>query len=222
MGRPKDMMKFLRSAIGLNSRLLPDDRRLVGIAVKQLVDPLRNGIKFVDMITPHQISKGCRLNVLALIELRAALFKELSVLCYDLIGVFARQLRAGSKLIDDQVFYFTVEADLYRYICEFAAEADKWEPTNTANERYESAIDLAREHLSPLNPVLLNARLNFSVFTAEIMDRSHEAINESKNILEQVEKSLADNQHVSQEATKIIKLVEKNIEIWQKRLGESI
>jgi hypothetical protein len=222
IGRPRDMMKFLRDAIGLNSRLLPDDRRLVGITVKQLVDPLRNSIKFVDCIIPHQVSKSARLHVLALIELRAALFRELSLLCYDLIGVFARQLRLGSKLIDDQVFYFTVEADLYRYICEFAQDADKWEPTNTANERYESAIELGREHLSPLNPILLNARMNFAVFTAEIMDHTQDAVNDLNNTLQQVEKAVADNQRISHEAGKIIKLIEKDIQIWQKRLGDEL
>jgi hypothetical protein len=153
---------------------------LLGAIFKAIANPLRNNLQFIDSVAQHQRAKGCGPKAQALHDYRKKLFRELSIVCYEMIGLLSRQLIPRANMFDDQIYYLMLTADCYRYISENCDESDKWEPTNSANETYEQTVQVARDHLAPYNPVLLNAILNFTVFTYQILGRRDDAIRDAR------------------------------------------
>jgi 14-3-3 protein epsilon len=139
-------------------------------------------------------------------------------MCYDMIGLLSRQLIPSAKVFQDQIYYLTLTADCYRYVCESCDESEKWEPTNSANEKYEQTVQMAKDHLATCNPLLLNAVLNFTVFTSQILGRREDAIREAKTAIDDAEAAAReDRKELLPEAEHIIAMMKKNIEMWQKQ-----
>jgi hypothetical protein len=177
----------------------------------------RNDLAFLDTVIAHQMAKACLPRVEAVQAFRAVVFKEMSVTAFDAIGMLSRQLIPASRTIEEKVHYLTMQADMYRYVCEFIEEGQKWEPSNAANEKYEEAIQMARMNLAPQNALLLGAVMNFTVFTAQILGQKTEAIAEARKAVELAKEAeeYADYE-TSREARVLLELMQKNIEMWEK------
>ncbi len=222
LGRWRDLIDFMKGAIGMNSRLNREERDLLAAAYKNGTTQLRNHIRFIDSVILHQRSKGCHARVDCLTEHRQKLLSELSTTCSDVISLTERRLFPSAQTIDDKIFYLSLQGDFYRYLCEFVDESVRWEPANSANECYEKALGLARDHLLPMNPILLNLTMNYAVFIDDILDRRVDAIEESKSALKQIRSAAKSNKNatVSPQAQSAIRRIKSNIDIWTKQTRE--
>jgi hypothetical protein len=220
--RHRDALVFMRKSISFNSRLVPDDRDLLTVIIKNIFLSYRNTLTFLDSVIMHQMSKMCLQKADAARTYRAELFREMSILAFDAIGLFTRQLIPATPNRDDHVHYTTLTGDMYRYICEFVEEAQKWEPTNNANERYEQAIQIAQGHFSPYNVLLLRATVNFAVFTSEILDRREEAVALAKKTIDAAEEAADSDVHIiTRDEQRELDHLRRNVEMWEAQLART-
>ena len=143
--------------------------------------------------------------------------KELKNFCYDMTRLIDKRLFPSARSFEDQILYLTLEGDLYRYYCELAPNHDQWEANNSANECYDKALGIARDHLMATNATRLNAVLNMTVFTAEILERRETAIEQSKETITSVDDCMRTEgiKELTAEAQNAIQLMKKNIVIWE-------
>ena len=217
--RYDDMIKYVKDYIGMNAHLSPDDRAVFGAAYKQFVKPIRNHLAFLDLVLAHLNSKQDVRMGEAVKRYRDAVLEELNEACKDLIDVVGNRLMPNTQSVDDQIFYLALKGDFYRYMCEFADEKGQWDPSNNAMECYEKALEHARKHLMPVNPMVLNLVMNYCVFLAEILDRKDDAIAETKKLLKSIHETIEDNgkEVVTDDAKEIIKKIRANVDIWMKQ-----
>lgn len=217
MGRYDGVINYIKKAAGINSKFETEDLKFVTAAVKRAATPLRNHIRFIDRVICHQKSKGATNIVERLTFYQIDLQKELKNFCYDIIRVIDRRLFPSSRSFDDQIIYLTLQGDLYRYYCEVAPEYDQWEARNGANECYDKAMTIARDHLLATNATRLNTILNMTVFMAQILEKRQEAIHESRNTIESVSDCMKTEgiKGLTAEAQSALDLMNKNIVIWE-------
>ena len=222
--RWKDMVKWMKDFVYLGSHLSPEDRAVFAAAYKSQVTSMRSHIQFLDSMMQYQQFKGNDNNVNALKVHRERVLQELKDVCDDAIDVINRRLFPSAQTFDDKVFYLSLEADFCRYFCEYSDAKDIWEHQNSAYEFYTKALTISKEHLMPVNPMVLNLIMNYTVFVDGVLNRKEEAIQEAADALKSVHKFIKRNGKdvVSEEAREIIGKIRANIDIWQKQKEEEV
>ena len=211
-----DMVMFMKQYVGMNAHLSPDDRVVFAATYKQRIRPIRNHLAFLDILIGHLNSKQKYGLADQVRHYRMGVLGELQSVCKDCADVVDNELFPATQSFDDQIFYLWLKGDVYRYVCEFTTDKDTWNPTKTALDCYERALDMARRHLMPVNPMVLNLVMNYCVFIEQIMGRKDDAIAETKKLLASIQETVEDNgkEVVTDEAREIIKRIRANVDIW--------
>ena len=103
-------------------------------------------------------------------KLMSAIEEELGKTCEEAIAICDQVLENPELLSDHVVYYLKMKGDYYRYLAEFAADKEKEEITERAEESYQEAVDQATAtNVGVASPIFLGLILNFSVFYYEIM-----------------------------------------------------
>jgi hypothetical protein len=103
MHRHHDAFAFLRKVLSFNTQLLSEKRDLFKGVLKDIMLCCRDDITFLDTVIVHQMGKACLVKVEAVQTYRAQVFREMSTLAFESIGICARQLIPASHTIDAQV-----------------------------------------------------------------------------------------------------------------------
>lgn len=217
MRRYDGVVNYLKKAAGINSKFETEEVKFFASALKRAASPLRNHLIFIGRVLSHQRNKGA-VNITQRLETyQMELQKELKNFCYDIGRIIDKRLFPSAKSFDDQILYLTLQGDLYRYYCEVAPNHEQWEANNSANECYDKAVAIARDHLMATNATRLNAILNMTVFMAEILERRKNAIEQLKETIDAVDECMSTEgiKELTPEAQNAIQLMKQNIVIWE-------
>lgn len=113
------------------------------------------------------------------------------------------------------MFYWKMQGDYYRYLCEFSGEANKVATTNLARDAYEKATAIATKELNATHPVRLGLALNFSVFHYEILSHPEVACTIAKSAFDDAISQLDSvDEEAYKDSTLIMQLLRDNLTLW--------
>ncbi|KAF0993047.1 hypothetical protein HZS_7247, partial [Henneguya salminicola] len=144
------------------------DRNLLANAYKNVISSIKFSWKSLNFLEEnseklsliHQVAQEYKIRVT----------NELVEKCEDILGLIPK-CQARHKIIEyeDQVFYYKMMADYYRYIAEVEKQRPNYDPVAKSAKLYEEAMGIAMAHLVPTNQLRLGLAVNYSVFCFDIV-----------------------------------------------------
>lgn len=209
-----DYMKELVKSV--DEPLTVEERNLLSVAFKNAVGARRASLRIINSLEAKQRQRGQTEYVEITKSYQERVAKELSKICDDIISLLQNNLlESVHSDVEAQVFYWKMQGDYYRYLCEFSGEASKASTTEKAREAYETATTIAIKELNPTHPVRLGLALNYSVFHYEILSHPEEACKIAKaafdDAISQIESVDEDSYR---DSTLIMQLLRDNLTLW--------
>lgn len=210
--RYEEMIQFVKDLLKDQHEINHQERNLLSMCFKNAVSKRRSSLQIVD----HYEIKEEQRNVLSkrkvLENYRMQIGNELKKLCSDAIDTSASLLERIEDT-ETKVFLYKMQADFYRYMCEYEKGEARLDAINRAEETYKLAEEIS-EDLSAANAVRLGLLLNFSVFYYEIKNEKEEACAMARRATDQGIVDLENAGANSKEATMILQLFSDNLSIW--------
>lgn len=176
--RYEDMSEFVSKALSIRRQqarhltLNEKERGLFSVAYKTVISAKRNSLRLLISISskssvPEKSGLSDEMS-----KLMSAIEEELGKTCEEAIAICDQVLENPELLSDHVVYYLKMKGDYYRYLAEFAADKEKEEITERAEESYQEAVDQATAtNVGVASPIFLGLILNFSVFYYEIIKK---------------------------------------------------
>jgi len=215
-----DCLEFIGPVIEKSEALTLDERCLVSLAFKGILDKIRtswNSISDLENEPDYSSIKEKILLYKTLIE------NELKGICKKAIDMIDNYLtqKALIETAEGKVFFMKLKADFYRYMSEVCLGPELEENSNKALDAYLSAKKLASEGLDPINPVRLGLALNFSVFFFEIRKNPKEACQIAKSAFDEATAGLQILEEDSyKDSTYIMQVIKDNLTAWTSDVSE--
>ena len=170
----QSMISF-KQAIDMDSRLKPKQATFFNNLVQAMVNPLRSALKQI-----HELGqKECERNKQIANDVKDLCdkhYEKLKFTCHDILSTIDQQLIPGNTDVEIKVGMMRLQADLYRYIVEFADSEQKNFYSARAASVYENAYKIAQQKLPPHSLVRLSLVLNRSILLADIQGKIAEAV----------------------------------------------
>jgi hypothetical protein len=210
--RYEDMCFFVRKLVEKRSAagkvLESDERNLVSVAYKNVVGSKRGAWR---TLGPEEEDSS---DADLLSRYRKVVEKELDDVCREILTLLDDHLipLVKGKGDEDEVFFYKMAGDYYRYLCEIdQSEAN----VEAARKNYQSAWEIASEKLTTVHPTRLGLALNFSVCYYEILKDSKKACKMAKEAFDDAIDKLDDIEDASyKDATLIMQLLRDNLTLW--------
>ncbi|KAL8510841.1 hypothetical protein ACS0TY_017596 [Phlomoides rotata] len=159
-----EAMKNVSKTVWEFGQLTPDERILLSVGYKKVIEPRRAACKKLFSILEEE-SNMAKIN--RIIEYGMKAVKEMSDICGEVVSIINVHLIPPSINRGDHnsaAFYFKMKGDYYRYLAEYKTGNDRTVAANQSFKAYRSAMKFARRKLPPTSPIRLGVALNFSVF----------------------------------------------------------
>ena len=141
--------------------------------------------------------------------------EELTQICDEILELLRTEcLTAGGLDPEEEVFYYKMRGDYFRYKAEYATGQGKVDTQDEAKGAYKKAMEAAKA-LQTTSPIRLGLALNFSVFHYEILQKSEEACNLAKKAFDDAVGDLEGlDEEQYKDATLIMQLLRDNLTLW--------
>jgi len=218
-----DMVKIMKALVekqlSSETALTADMRNLLSVAYKNVVGVKRSSWRMLNDDT-FDIKPEILANYKKQVE------SELETLCNEVLGLLdklAGQNKDRIKSCEDeqkttelnecQIFYLKMTGDYYRYLTEAFRTTEDYK--KKCDEFYNTAMDLALEHLPATHPTRLGLALNYSVCHYEILNQPDKACTLAKKAFDEaIEKLDSLNDSSYKDSTLIMQLLRDNLTIW--------
>eukprot|EP00756_Hemistasia_phaeocysticola_P002474 Hpha_TRINITY_DN11692_c0_g2::TRINITY_DN11692_c0_g2_i1::g.48928::m.48928/K06630/YWHAE; 14-3-3 protein epsilon len=217
--RYDEMVVCAKRLVKISPELTVEERNLLSVAYKNIVVPRRTSWRIVSSIEQNEDAKGsAQLENMRNISNYKKLFEtELGEICEDLCNMLD-QLIPVAKTGEDQVFYYKMKGDYFRYWAEVGNSDGQ---QGHAQEAYLKASEIAGRILPSTHPVRLGVALNFSVYQYEILRQPDRAIDTAKRIFDAAVGELeALDEEAYRESTAIMQLIRDNLTLWKEETRE--
>jgi len=125
-----------------------------------------------------------------------------------------KELIASTTEPEPAVFYRKMQADYFRYLAEFAADAPKLKYAEQAKAAYEKAEEEGKK-LNSTHPIRLGLALNYSVFLYEVDGNQDQACELAKSAFDSAIAELDTLDEESyKDSTLIMQLLRDNLTLW--------
>ena len=213
-----DMVAWLRTVVAMGTGLTVEERNLLANGYKNYVGCKRAAWRAISIIE-QEIDTNQRRKEISK-EYRRKIEEELKATCSELLQMVDKYLL---NTIDNEslVFYHKMKGDYYRYLSEFCRENSHVDVYDKARESYETGLELAKEFLSPANPLRLGLVLNYSVFHYEILNSYEAACELAKqghSLAEEDINSIAPPS--KDDSILVMHLLKDNMKIWTAEMEE--
>jgi len=215
--RYDDMCQFMSALVNFvptttEKDLTVEERNLLSVAYKNVIGARRASWRTLN-VEEHKDN--------ALVKTyKGIVEKELETICQQVLQLLEKQLiqNTASQQNESAVFYLKMAGDYYRYLAEFITEKgyDK-----SAAEKYEQALKIATEKLSPTHPIRLGLALNYSVCYYEILRDQKKACELAKKAFDDAISKLDQLDEASyKDSTLIMQLLRDNLTLWTSESNE--
>lgn len=218
------MGKLVKKKHSLQQNLEVEERNMLSVAYKNVVGQRRASWRTLK--AEEESGEGNEQHKLCRSKYKSVVEQELKTKCLEVLNLLeeylidnktsgSNKVEQGSENTDQtetQVFYLKMCGDYYRYLAEFSQE-ERYK--TSAGEKYETALNLAKDTLAPTHPTRLGLALNASVCYYEIMKEAGKACNLAKAAFDEaIQKldSLSDTTY--KDSTLIMQLLRDNLTIW--------
>eukprot|EP00301_Raphidiophrys_heterophryoidea_P016333 c25898_g1_i1.p1 GENE.c25898_g1_i1~~c25898_g1_i1.p1 ORF type:complete len:261 (-),score=75.31 c25898_g1_i1:250-999(-) len=216
--RYDEMVNAMKAVAGVAEELSVEERNLLSVAYKNVIGSRRASWRIIYSIEQKEEQKkdrGDASHVRLAKEYREKIEKELTEICGDILQVLEGSCIPNAKTDESKVFFHKMEADYFRYLCEFQTGGVREGSANKALAAYDAAQKVSTESLPPTNPIRLGLALNFSVFYYEIMGNPGKACTIAKTAFDD---AIAELDMLSEESYKdstlIMQLLRDNLTLW--------
>jgi 14-3-3 protein epsilon len=221
--RYEEMVEYMKKVAQASKEDLSlEERNLLSVAYKNVVGARRASLRIISSIQQKEESKGGE-NAASIKGYKAKVETELNNICQDILALLNDNLigkavacAGGDNQVaaEPKVFYLKMKADYYRYLAEFAEDADKIQHAKNAEESYTEASTTAQA-LAPTHPIRLGLALNFSVFQYEVQSKQAEACKLAKDAFDNAIAELDTLDEESyKDSTLIMQLLRDNLTLW--------
>eukprot|EP01062_Namystynia_karyoxenos_P008839 TRINITY_DN13116_c0_g2_i1.p1 TRINITY_DN13116_c0_g2~~TRINITY_DN13116_c0_g2_i1.p1 ORF type:complete len:276 (+),score=123.36 TRINITY_DN13116_c0_g2_i1:86-829(+) len=210
--RYDEMVVCMKKIVKQNPELSVEERNLLAVAYKQIISTRRTSWRIVYSIEQKEESKGNMEHVKLITNYRKLFEKELGDICEDVCNTLDQQLLPAAKAGEDQVFYYKMKGDYYRYWSEVNSSEQQ---QDLALEAYQKAMDVAARLLPTTHPIRLGLVLNAAVFYYEIVRQPDKGIDLAKKAFDSAVTELESLDEDSyKESTLIMQLLRDNLTLW--------
>eukprot|EP01055_Gregarina_sp_Pseudo9_P001741 Gregarina_sp_Pseudo_9__1740@NODE_2180_length_1111_cov_482_217351_g2008_i0_p1_GENE_NODE_2180_length_1111_cov_482_217351_g2008_i0NODE_2180_length_1111_cov_482_217351_g2008_i0_p1_ORF_typecomplete_len256_score81_781433/PF00244_20/1_6e96TINF2_N/PF14973_6/0_015TINF2_N/PF14973_6/3_5e03FlaF/PF07309_11/2_1e03FlaF/PF07309_11/0_17HAUS6_N/PF14661_6/0_35_NODE_2180_length_1111_cov_482_217351_g2008_i0221988 len=214
--RYDEMADFMKQLVrDLNEPLTVEERNLLSVAFKNAVGARRAALRIINSLEAKQKQRNQTDYIQITHEYQNKVTKELSQICQDIINLLEEFLLKKDSETEALVFYYKMQGDYFRYLCEFCADNTKGDWIKKASEAYEQATKIASDKLPATHPVRLGLALNFSVFHYEILAQPDNACKIAKSAFDEAISQLESVDEDSyRDSTLIMQLLRDNLTLW--------
>jgi len=170
-----DMVDYLEQVIRVKSDTMSSsERNLIQTAFKNLIREKRNAMR---KVLKMELNPKFYEYSLPLSKYRILLKDMLQSDCTRIIKLITKEVLPRHLDAPAQCFFNKLAADFFRYIAEFAEDADHELAVTEAVTYYEKAVK--NKEVGGGSPVKLGAVLNYSVFCFEMLKDHKKAVDVS-------------------------------------------
>jgi len=211
--RYEDMAQFMKSVTESGAELTNEERNLLSVAYKNVVGARRSSWRVISSI--EQKTEGSDTKQALAREYREKIEKELSEICYDVLGLLDKYLIPKAQHHESKVFYLKMKGDYFRYLTEVATGDKRNDVVEKSQQAYEEAFAIAKAKMQPTHPIRLGLALNFSVFYYEILNAPDKACQLAKQAFDDAIAELDTlNEESYKDSTLIMQLLRDNLTLW--------
>jgi hypothetical protein len=212
LGRPQDMIPLAKHVLRLSRRVDMQQRVILSQAYHESVNGLRQSFSVVQFVghtadTPEKVQ--------AVESYLAKLRAELRAICLELIQMTDEKLLPVATSRTDEIFYYKMKGDYWRYDAEFEVRELREHAVANAQSSYETAMAMADEDLDATNPIRLGLILNYCVFLVEVKGDTEHGKAVAGATLESAEAKIVEWNTQRQDADICLKLLRDNCELWR-------
>ncbi|XP_033747560.1 14-3-3 family protein artA-like isoform X4 [Pecten maximus] len=222
--RYEDMVQWMQKVAEEDTEMTVEERNLLSVAYKNVIGTKRASWRIITGIEQKEVEKknesGKQLGYI--VDYRKKIEDELKDTCNKVLAVLKTILarQDPSTAGESKVFYYKMCGDYYRYLAEISVE-DKAEVTNSSEEAYKKAFEVATQELKPTHPIRLGLALNFSVFHYEIKGKYQTAQETAQKAFDEAISELDTLEEDSyKDSTLIMQLLRDNLTLWNQQDGE--
>ncbi|EAY00162.1 14-3-3 protein [Trichomonas vaginalis G3] len=168
-------MTSFKQAIDMDARLNKKQTTFFNDLVQTIVNPIRAATKQLRESEAFAQEKSESLATLIHNE-TVKQFEKLKFTCHDVLSIIDQQIIPGNTDTEVKVDMMRLQADLYRYITEFANDDEKSFFSNRAASVYEQAYKIASNKLPSHSTSRLALVLNRAILLANVLGHISEAV----------------------------------------------
>ncbi|KAI9479395.1 hypothetical protein LPJ78_004245 [Coemansia sp. RSA 989] len=219
--RYDEMVEYMKAVAKLEDDLNIEERNLLSVAYKNVIGSRRASWRIVSSIENKELNRGNTEQVERIKGYRAVIEKELQKVCDDILKVLDDDLINPELEVESNIFFYKMKGDYYRYLAEFMQADERKSASDSAEEAYKKASEIANKELPSTHPIRLGLALNFSVFYYEIANSPEKACKLAKDAFDD---AISDLDNLSEESYKdstlIMQLLRDNLTLWTSDLNE--
>ena len=213
--RYDDMAKAMKKVTEKEQKLTQEYRNLLSVAYKNVVGARRSSWRVICMIEQKAETETRKKRSR---DFRRDVEKELDSTCQEVLNLLDKYLLKNCENHEETVFYLKMKGDYWRYMAEYKDGDDGKERENAiamAQQAYEKAMEVAKEHMQPTHPNRLGLALNYSVFYYEILNSPDKACTLAKDAFDEAIHELDSLQgEECKDSTLIMQLLRDNLTLW--------
>ncbi|KAM6506521.1 hypothetical protein FSOLCH5_013497 [Fusarium solani] len=208
------MVPHLKAVVNIGGELSVNERNLLAIAYKNVVDTRRASWRIIYSIEQKE-SRGNEKYIATICGYRIKIENELEMVCQDVLDLLDRSLIPNTGSDESKAFYYKMKGDYSRYLAEFASGEKRNFAITSAYKAYKIAVDIAQTELTATHLLRLGLALNFSVFYYEILNSRDGARYLAKHALDN---GIAELDALTEESNSgsilIMHLLYANLTLW--------
>ena len=150
--RYDEMREYMKNLFTLLSEFTVEERNLLSVAYKNAIGSRRASWRVISSIENKESDKGNTSNVELIKEYKKKIEEELSNICLEIINLLDKKIISNASTDESKVFFFTMQGDYYKYLCEIKKGDEYREMADKALNAYNTASDIANKDLAPTDP----------------------------------------------------------------------
>ena len=214
----EDAIEYVNRGVKINSNLNDEERHLLKIAYKKVIDITKQKILKINHILENDNCSPLLTQKLNEIKQNQMNFRlKYSKMLIDLID---NVIKPTDSNAENLIYFQTLKGDHYRYICEMYSEDSKERKEYMEIAKYVYIDTITTVKISTYYPIYLGLILNYTVLLANIIGNKKEAITISKKFFDECSPLIDNNTEKGRiEAERILKTIDSNIKLWESQLS---
>ena len=216
----KDMLNAIKKMIILNPKLNKEECEILSAGYKNMITDKRNSWRILHSMERREKKKKSHI-LYHIQEIKSNAENEIRNVCQDLQSLIDQYCLPNFQDHENEVIFYKLKADYYRYICEFAEGKEFDENLKKAEEFYKKGYNVSIKDLPVNNCTRVGLALNYAVFLYEIkgdkkmaFDIAKKAFDESMKFVDDLEKPKC------RDTLLVIQLLKENLIFWSSEMNE--
>ena len=206
--------------IEINPKLNKEECDILSTGYKNMISDKRSSWKILQSMERKE--KKIKSKIIPQIrEIKSHIEKEIRDVCNDLQALVDKYLLPNADDHENEVCFYKLKADYYRYICEFAVGKELEENLSKSDEFYKKAQNISIKNLPVNNCTRVGLALNYAIFLYEVKGEKKNAFDIAKKTFDESMKFVDDLEKPKWRDTLIIiQLLKETLIFWSSEMND--